>query len=340
MDIREAFEQSLAELEGLELDSNSLDIPEETVEKTEDETPEDEAVESDEVQEDEESSEDEKPSDDDSADDNLIEIAPDAKLKLPDGSVVSADKAVLMQADYTRKTQELAEQRKAFETEQSSFQEQKQQVDSLYEQMQTWYESRAAEPSSWITEIASETEDATATVARALYEMAQAGLLEEQFVEAFGIDTGEIAEIANRSKVEDELAELRSWRQAQEQEVKQREVVRQRAQQYEQEWDQVKLQRGLDFSSKANELDVKKELFQFAYENKITHSLLDAYDLMSVRTPKKAPVQGKSPEVTEKKRASRAVTPKSSPNGAGSKKSSLSTKDAILESMDELFSGA
>lgn len=340
MDIREAFEQSLAELEGLELDSNLLDIPEETVEKTEDETPEDEAVESEEVQEFEESSEDEEPSNDDGTDDNLIEIASDAKLKLPDGSVVSADKAVLMQADYTRKTQELAEQRKAFEAEQNAFNEQKQNVDSLYEQMQTWYESRVAEPSSWIAEIASETEDATATVARAIYEMSQAGILDEQFVEAFGIDTGEIAQIANSSKVENELAELRAWRESQEREAKQREVVRQRAQQYEQEWEQVKLQRGLDFSSKADELEIKKDLFQFAYDNKITHSMLDAYDLMNVRTPKKAPVQGKSPEVTAKKRASRAVTPKSSPTSAPSKKRGITTKAAILESMDELFSGA
>lgn len=338
MDIKEAFEQSLAELEAAELDSNSLDIPEETDETTEDETPEDEAVEAEEPHESEESSEDEEPSEDD-ADENLIEIVPDAKLKLPDGTVVSAEKAVLMQADYTRKTQELAEQRKAFETEQQAFVEQQQQVNSLYEQMQTWYESRVAEPSSWIAEIASETEDATSTVARALYEMAQAGILDEQFVETFGIEVGDIAEIANRSKVEDEIAELRAWRDSQENAVRQQEAIRQRAQEYDREWEQIKLQRGLDFSNRAEELNTKQELFQFAYENRITQSLLDAYDLMTVRKPAKAPVRGGStpnPEVVAKKRASRAVTPKSAASDSTAGKKKLTDRDAILAAMEDV----
>jgi hypothetical protein len=338
VDIKEAFEQSLAELEATELGSNSIDIPDETVEKTDDETLEDEAVESEEVQEDEESSEDEEPSDDD-ADENLIEIVPDAKLKLPDGTIVSAEKAVLMQADYTRKTQELAEQRKAFESEQSSFVEQQKEVNSLYEQMQTWYESRVSEPSSWIAEIASETEDATSTVARALYEMAQAGILDEQFVETFGIEVGEVAEIANRSKVEDEVAELRAWRESQENENKQREAIRQRAQEYDKEWEQIKLQRGLDFSSRVDELHTKQELFQFAFENRITQSLLDAYDLMTVRKPTKAPVRGGSspnPEVVAKKRASRAVTPKSASSDSSAGKKKLTDRDAILAAMEDV----
>jgi hypothetical protein len=339
VDIKEAFEQSLAELEAAELDSTSLDILDETVEKTEDETPEDEAVESDEVQEDEESLEDEEPSEDENADDNIIQITPDAKLELPDGTIVSAEKAVLMQADYTRKTQELAEQRKSFETEQQSFEQQKQEVNTLYEQMQTWYESRVNEPSSWIAEIASETEDATATVAKAIYEMAQAGVLDEHFVETFGIDTGEIAEIVNRSKVEDEIAELRNWKQNQENEVKQREAIRQRAQKYDQEWEQVKLQRGLDFSTRIDELSTKQELFQFAFENKITQSLLDAYDLMTVRKPTNAPVRGgktPNPEVVAKKRASRAVTPKSASSNSSAGKKKFTDRDAILAAMEDV----
>lgn len=339
MDIKEAFEKSLAELEGLELDSNSLDILEEPVEKTEDETLEDEDVESDEVQEVEESLEDEELSDDDSTDENLIEIVPDAKLKLPDGTIVSAKKAVLMQADYTRKTQELAEQRKTLEVERQSFDEQKQQVDTLYQQMETWYESRASEPSSWISEIASDSDDATATIAQAIHEMALAGVLDQNFVEAFGIDTGEIAEIASRSKVDDELAELRNWRESQENEVKRQESIRQRAQQYDQEWEQVKLQRGLDFNSKAEELNTKRDLFQFAYENKITQSLLDAYDLMGVRAPAKASVRGgqkPSPEVVAKKRALRAVTPKSAAGDSLVGKKKYTDRDAILASMEDV----
>ena len=338
MDIKDAFEQSLAEL-GIEgLDDNLEDIPDEAVDKTEDAELKDEASGSEESREFQETEQDDERDNDDSAD---IEIPAGSKVKLPDGTVVNVDKAVLMQSDYTRKTQELADQRKAFEAEAQNFEAQRSEIEGLYGQMREWYESRAAQPSNWIMEIAAESGDPTSTVAKAIYELAQSGVLDPQFVETFGLESGPVAQMAGDSRVKDELAELRAWKEQQENERSQRTAVQQRAAQYEQQWSQIKLERGLDFNSQLSEIDAKRELFEFAIQNKMTQSLLDAYDIMTVRKPKKAPVQGSSPEVTAKKRASRAVTAKSATTGAGkTPKKSLTTKDAILQSMDELFAGA
>ena len=338
MDIRDAFEESLEEL-GIEgLDGTLEDILDEPVEKTEDTELEDEASES---EESEEPGDDEQDADSDNDDSADIEIPAGAKVKLPDGTVVNVDKAVLMQADYTRKTQELSDQRKAFEAEAQKFETQRAEIEGLYGQMRDWYESRASQPSTWIMEIAAESGDPTSTVAKAIYELAQAGVLDQQFVETFGIESGPVAQMAGDSRVKDEIAELRAWKEQQEQQVQQRSAVQQRAAQYEQQWQQIKLERGLDFDSQLSEIDAKRELFEFAIQSKMTRSLLDAYDIMTVRKPKKAPVQGSSPEVTAKKRASRAVTAKSASTGTGQNpKKGLSTQEAILQSMDELFAGA
>lgn len=344
MDIKDAFEQSISELGFTGLDDNLDDIPEEAIDKTEDaeltDEPEDEAESEESESEESLETEAEDEADDATDDDSFIEIKKNARLKLPDGTVVSADKAVLMQADYTRKTQELAEQRKQFESERESFDSTKQEIEGVYEQMREWYEARSANPSAWIMEIASESEDATSTIAKAIYDLAQAGVLDPQFVETFGIEAGTVAEVASKSNLSDEIAELRAWRDSQESERLQREAVRQRAAEYEKEWDSIKLERGLDFKAKHEELAAKRELFQFAFENRITTSLIDAFDLMTVRKPRTAPAQGSDPEVANKKRASRAVTAKSSPAAAPKVKKNISTRDAILASFDEIGTGA
>jgi hypothetical protein len=54
----------------------------------------------------------------------------DLKLKLPKSEAEKVKAALLRQADYTRKTQELAEHRKAFEAEQASYQQASQQEQS------------------------------------------------------------------------------------------------------------------------------------------------------------------------------------------------------------------
>lgn len=343
MDIRQAFEESLEELGFTDLDGTSEDTPEETVEKTE-ETEAEGAAEDTEADETPDSDEDASETEDKVEDPDglpVFEITEKSRLKLPDGTIVNADKAVLMQADYTRKTQELAEHRKKFESEQEEFKKQSEEVSGLYQQMTDWYQERASNPSAWIMEIAASTEDPTVAMAQALTDLAKNGMLDRQFVETFGIESGEISELAERGQVTDEINELKRWKQEQEQERQREAAIRQQQAKYEQEWASIKTDQGLNFSDKTAEMDAKRELLQFAINNNMGRSLIDAYDLMIVRKGRSAPKQEKEkspdPDIVAKKRASRAVTPRTAVSGSTTKqKKSLSDREAILEAMEEL----
>jgi hypothetical protein len=326
-DVQKAFEQSLDELGLAGLFDSDSPAPE-TNEETE---PDDSLLEAEE-ESDEPADEDDAPEDDDEPDDvPYIDIVENAKLKLPDGTVVDAKSAVLMQKDYTRKTQEIAEQRKELDAARRELDGAAQEVQAAYENMRGWYEQRAAQPASWIAEIASQSADATATVAQALYTMAQNGLLDPKFVETFGIDAGEVAKVAEGSQVKNELDELKKWRYQQEVQAQQQAAVRNRAVEYEREWEHIKQSKGMEFQSRVQELEVKKELLQFAIQNNLTRSLVDAYDLMTVRKPRVSSQPGPDPEVAAKKRASRAVTPKSANAGTAKQKKVMSTREAALE---------
>lgn len=272
----------------------------------------------------------------------VVEVPEGGVLRLPDGTEVDAEKAVLLQADYTRKTQELSEQRKQFENEIQQFQQVQEEVQSAYQQMRGWYEERAANPTGWIEEIVASSPDPTATIAKALYDLAHSGRLDPAFVETFGIDSGEVAEKANAySRTPDEVAELRARLDQREMLEAQQYAVSQQAAAYQSQWDQIKQTNGLNFEGPEAEVAAKRELLQFALESKMTRSLVDAYDLMKVRRggvlPKPAAVE---PEVTAKKRASRAVARKGvGSSSSGVPKQKLSTREAALAALDEFATG-
>jgi hypothetical protein len=332
IDVQEAFEQSLVELGFDTLLDDAVGSPEAVEESEAEETPE--AEESEEVLG--ESSEEDEDTEDNAEDEPVFEVSENSKLKLPDGTLVDAKQAVLLQSDYTKKTQELAEQRREVEAKQQELERSASEYQSAYSQMREWYETRAAQPSNWIAEIASQSQDATATVAQALFSMAQNGLLDPKFVETFGIDSGEIAEVAKGSQVAGELEELKRWRYEQENSARQQKAIQQRAVAYEQEWEQIKATNSLQFDDRLSEIEAKKNVLQFALQNNMTRSLVDAYDLMTVRKPnvfKKAtpPVEAST------KRASKVVSPKSSVvSNKSAKKPLTDSREATIQAMEEL----
>jgi len=344
VDIREAFEQSLTELGIDNLDDNPDDILTGTDNEAEDSDSEDGSLfDSVDGQTQPLSDDDEQSA---ATETDVIDIKAGASIRLPDGTLVPADKAVLMQADYTRKTQELAQQRKQFDESVKKFQAHESEVRSSYESMRTWYEQRSSNPSAWIAEIASQSPDATGVIAKALYDLAEYGALDPKFVETFGLKSGVVSEEARRAKIENELSQLRSSLEQREMTEKQREseaqrqgLVQKRAEVYEQEWEQIKAANNLFFKDRVEEIDAKRQLLQFAMENKLTKSLVDAYDLMSVRVGRSKAQQPRVPsaDVSENKRASRAVTPKTSVSGASKRmKKQVSDREAILEAMESL----
>ena len=330
MEFLDALKDSLKELGIDDLDDNSDDIPAETAENAQDASLEDEAND---LELDDDYSDDEQ-DDEPEHSGPVLEIVEDADLKLPDGTVISAKEALLRQSDYTRKTQELAQQRKAFEQERAEYLESLDSVEQQFQQVSAWYEERASRPSDWIAEIASTSSDPTSTIAKALYDLAQTGVLERQFVDMFGIDTDAVREKAEKHEINSELEEIKAWRRQQEEENNRQALVQQQIQRYEGEWNSIKRERQLAFESPAEELQVKNSLLRFALENNMTRSLTDAYDLMTVRSPIAGKKLQSSAKSDAKKRASRAVTPKSAV-ASKREKQILTDRDAILATLEE-----
>jgi hypothetical protein len=336
LNIEDAFEESFREL-GLDLDGDPDDILTGADES-------DEAAEAEDGPEAEESVDEQATKEDALAEDDdeteptdalVVDIPEGAVLRLPDGTEVDSTQAVLLQKDYTKKTQQLAEERKAFET-------QREEVSAAYEQMRGWYEERASDPTGWVQEIVSGTDDPTATIARALYELANAGKLDPAFVATFGIDAGEVAEKAKVSERDRELDELRKKIEQRERTEQEQEQVRAQAAVYQSQWEQIKATHGVQFDSPDAEREAKKELLEFALQAKLGHSLPDAYDLMLVRTgrfnPQSEPKPaGADPAVAAKKRASRAVTQRSEGGATAGRPApkAKSTREAALEAISE-----
>jgi len=345
VDIQEAMEQSLSELGFNLADGNDLDIPEATVEEAGDGTLEDGGGDTGQPEATEESEDTAQPEDVAELEGEEIPLSEDAVLVLPDGSRVPSKDVILFQKDYTKKTQQVAEERRRLESEREEFDDVRQQVEQTYNDMREWYESRVQDRTAWIQEIVSESENPTATIARAIYEMAQAGKLDPAFVETFGLDAGDVAEIAKESSRDAEIAELRRKVEEREQGEAQAAAVQRYAAQYQQQWEAIKADRGLQFESPDAEVAAKREVLKFALDNNITRSLIDAYDLMRVRTgeiqsPEEPSAPQADPEIVAKKKASRAVTPRSAVGGVPAKAKPRSTRDAALQSLDEFLARA
>lgn len=105
-------------------------------ETTDEELPEAEAEEGEEADGETEAEDQAEDGEDEPESDQGRFVADNAKVRLSDGSVVTiADlkSGSLRQADYTRKTQEVAEQRKQFETQSSAFQQREAQINQQAE---------------------------------------------------------------------------------------------------------------------------------------------------------------------------------------------------------------
>lgn len=352
--ITDAFEQAFTEL-GFDdtPDDGPVENPAPDTEEPEGEAPEEPEVgeeedtegEPDEEETGEPEGEDAEEGDDESEDEEsddespVIEIAEGSKLRLPDGTEVDADKAVLFQQAFTKKTQELARERQEFEQERDAFAEVQRQVEDTYEQMRSWYEERVENPTEWVQEIALESGDATRTIAKAIYELGTAGRLDPKFVEAFGIEAGVVADMASEADTASELAELRAWREKQEAERAQAQTVQQKAAEYQRQWDEIKLTHGLELNGE-EETAAKRELMEFAVSKRLTHDLGDAYLLMQASRQSQEPVPAPKPDpvTTEKKRALAAVNPRSKGGGAAKsaqKQAPKNSRSAALEAIAE-----
>lgn len=343
MNIEQALEESFNEL-GIDFGSNLDDILFGTDENVDDTDAEDEAADTGTVEEND-SAKETVGAEDDESDRPVVELPENGVLRLPDGTEVDVKQAVLLQADYTKKTQQVAEERKNLDRERETLDGDRQKVAETYQQMRDWYEKRSSDPTGWVEEIVGSSPDPTSVIAKALYQLAHSGKLDAAFVQTFGIDAGEIAQRAAQSDRDRELDDLRKRVEQRDRTEQDQKAIREQAQRYQSEWDAIKQANSLAFESSDAEIEAKRELFNFATEKRMVHSLTDAYDLMRV---KKAPVEQPTAiqatvpdlQVTKNKRASRAVTPKGDVAGGPAIRRPKSTREAALQALDEFAKGA
>jgi hypothetical protein len=265
---------------------------------------------------------------------NRIEVTDDDVILLPDGTEVNVRESALRQSDYTRKTQQIAQERKQVEDKQR-------ELDGVLESFETWYQDRASNPDRWISEIARSLPDRgvrTQMVARALKELAESGYLEDDFVETFGLTAGRSAEFAAEPE-QDRVARLEAELESQKREKEIEFRVRQQASVLQSQWDQIKATYGLEFTDPSLEFEAKKETLEFAKANNVP-SLTVAFDALQARRQTATPRQPDA-ATTEKKRASRAITPKSSAAGqvAPPKKKAKTISEAASLALDKYLSG-
>jgi hypothetical protein len=88
----------------------------------------------------------------DEAEDSTPETPAPRKLKLPDGSEVDEEEAVkghLRQSDYTRKTQELSERRKAVEAKEASIEAERQKYEVLLDRLEAQTQMGLGDEPDW-----------------------------------------------------------------------------------------------------------------------------------------------------------------------------------------------
>lgn len=255
-----------------------------------------------------------------------IDVSEDATVRLPDGRVVKVKDGLLMQADYTRKTQELADLRREAEAE-------REQVVAALDEVREWYQENMADPAGWATELIAESPDPTQAVAQAILALNEQNLLSDQFREAFNLEPVE------RSFQQDatarKIAELEAKLEERDRTDAQRAEVQRALAAYEQTWTQIKAEEGLTFESPQAEAKAKAELVKFAREREIT-DLEAAYAALAYQRSKSAPdTRANARKVTERKRRTAAVTPRS--RGGAPQPRDPADLDAIIrESMETL----
>jgi hypothetical protein len=296
------------------------DSEDQEVEELEAEAEGDEAEESEEVAE-----------EDEPAEAGVVEISEDMEFVLPDGSTVSGKDILFRQADYTRKTQALAEERKELE---AKFEELSGSTEYVEKLASAWEEN----PVGVIAGFLEDVDDPTTALAQTIVQLARNGALDPKFLETFGITPDVQEKWAVEAKRESEVAELRRRLDEQERDRLERtqsaeteRELQDAVAEFERQWDSVVSRNGLD----PQDFATKVAVLEFARDSEITN-LEKAY--AAWRYEQLQSEKAKRP-TSDKKRATSAVTKKSSPKTSVSDPKPGNIEDAAWAAFNELTAG-
>lgn len=254
-----------------------------------------------------------------------------------DGEVVEVtlDEALAgyqRQADYTRKAQALAAEKQEFEQVVSEYSE---TLNSLQQLDSAWDEN----PVQVLAHFASNTENPTHAVALLIKELASANLLEQEFLDMFGITNDIRQSWSKESEVSNLRRKVSKAEEAEGQRIKQQEyeVEVQRAMaEYEVQLDRILSAEGLELNPAQRDA-FRTRIARYAYDNELTN-LEAAYKALKYEeTQKKRKAAAKTAERAKQKKAASAVGRSgSSAAGAQPVVDSSDLAAVIRQTMDEL----
>lgn len=270
--IEDAINQALAKLDSTESDQPAAEVQEPVDAGAETNEPDTDEVEDDEDEDLDEDLDEEGGEEGDSA---VVELDEDQIVRIG-GREGSVKDLLEMKADYTRKTQELADERKKVEARE-------QEVEQVYNQLSEWYTSRANDPSGWVAEIVSAASDPTAVFAVALRDLADKGMFDPEFVKVFGLTAPDnpVNRKASEKAADKRVAELeRKLTEREERESAEQQQVA-LVTEYERQLENIIAEESIKFSSAKEEQEFRIELLTFAKENDLYDNLEVAYAVMA-----------------------------------------------------------
>lgn len=341
----ESNETAEVEAEETLFEEDNLDVAD-TEEVAEGEDTDEAEAESEDEESEEEAEEEAEESEDEESE--LLTLGEDDEVVI-NGETVKVGEALLRHADYTKKTQALSEERKAFETEKES-------LTDVVETMSSLDEAWAMDQSGVIATFLSNADDAVDAVGEAVVALASDGevdpnmfvvrtivslisndMIEDDLREMLGFDDEMVARVKEQGKQDARIRKLEKQARTQPAEsapqVDEQAAIADARTALLEQWESI-----VEGDSHLSSLD---EEAQHKIRSEVAQLALDrggipldvAWELLQAKQAKVS-AQAKA-KVQQKKRSTKAVSKPS--NGTPSKSSEpLTLADAIAESMREL----
>lgn len=309
---------------------------------------------------DEGSDESEDESDDSDEDTEVVDLDPEMTVRI-DGREVKVKDALELKADYTRKTQALAEERRTFEQEREQSQ---QQIEYLQQMEQVWSENPAhllatfAASSDDAEELLAETvvslaqanaADGNLAVVKALIGLASNDLLDEDLAEQIGFTDEVITRIKRQAqseqrvnRVERRLAAEDRRRQEEQQRQSSQAAFEAEVQQHlaelNSQWERItKANPEVAAMSDSERVELKLKLVEYSQENEgipltVAYDALEAHRLRDSEAKRAATAAARQ----KKANGSRVTSKPSTSAGSPAKRQKGDWDSAIAEAVAEL----
>lgn len=275
---------------------------------------------------------DEEPSDEDAEPaEGEVVVSDDTVLVLADGTKVSVKDGIELKAAFTRKTQELSEERAKVEDFHA-------QVNETWEEMRAWSESVQANPAAFFAHTLTQSSDPVTTLVDAIVEAAtvfdgdptgvasallkglnDGGHLAADFVQTFGLTKPEhpVNRKADTATQAARLKKLEEQAEARRQEEARTQQERQFQAEYDRQVSDIVREEGLTFANDAEFEEFRMELFRTAVESGAVDNLRPAYATIALRKLREDQAkQTRQQKQAAKKRPARAVSKGGASNGS------------------------